>query len=329
MLPNLNKARGFSLVELLIATALAAALLTATGAIVANTLGSAELAAERNRLQGDARFAMERMVRTVSHSRNLLLPTVDSPNTDWPEHIREQTIPASPPIGSSTLATAVLAITLPAYVDLDGDGYPDADDDRDGRIDEDLPNDIHHDFLPGIMLVDDDGDGQIDESPGLYWDDDEGGSYNEDPFDGIDNDGDGRIDEDPPSDNNGDGCPGICAVDDDRNGEVDGADGDDDDEDGGEFDDPYDPVVFHLDDDRLIERMPVPWNEDGNSSPDGPVDGRDFVTSVIAENVSRFRVERLEGTSGGRETVRLTLELTGTEGNVVRLDADVRLGATL
>ncbi|MDJ0917709.1 MAG: prepilin-type N-terminal cleavage/methylation domain-containing protein [Woeseiaceae bacterium] len=320
--------RGFTLLELLVATALAATLLTATGAIVANALGSADVAAERNELQRDARFAMDRMVRTVRQSRNLLLPLTDNPLTDWPEHIREQTIPASPPVGSSTFATAVLAVTLPADIDLDADGYPDADDDRDGRIDEDLPNDIHHDFFPGIMLVDDDGDGSIDEGSG-WADDDEGGSDNEDPLDGIDNDGDGSVDEDPPSDNNGDGCAGICGVDDDRNGAVDGAAGDDDDEDGGQFDDPYDPVVFYLDDNRLVERMPVPWNEDGNSSPDGPVDGRDFVTSTIAENVSRFRVERLPGTSGTAESVRLTLELTGDDGDVVRLDADVRLGATL
>ena len=320
-----GNARGFTLLELLVATALAATLLTATGAIVANALGNADVAAERSQLQRDARFAMERMVRTVRQSRNLLLPLTDNPVTDWPEHIREQTIPASPPVGSSTLATAVLAVTLPADIDLDADGYPDADDDRDGRIDEDLPNDVHHDFATGIMLVDDDGDGSIDEGSG-WADDDEGGSDNEDPLDGIDNDGDGSVDEDPPSDNNGDGCAGICGVDDDRNGAVDGGAGDDDDEDGGQFDDPYDPVVFYLDENRLVERMPVPWNEDGNSSPDGPVDGRDFITSVIAENVSRFRVERLSGTT---ETVRLTLELTGGDGDVVRLDVDVRLGATL
>ena len=76
------------------------------------------------------------------------MPLKDNPNTNWPEHIREQTVPPSPPIGDSTLATAVLAVTLPAYVDLDNDGFPDADDDRDGLIDEDLPNDNHHDFSP-------------------------------------------------------------------------------------------------------------------------------------------------------------------------------------
>ena len=105
---------------------------------------------------------------------------------------------------------------------------------------------------------------------------------------------------------------------------VDGGSADDDDERGGDFDDPYDPVVYFLDDDKLIERMPVPWNEDGISTPDGPVDGRDFVTSILAENVTRFRVERVAGARG--TMVLLELQLTGPSGAVVDLTADVRIG---
>ena len=321
--------RGFTLIELLIAMALAGLVLAAMSGLVNNVLGTEEVTTERNQLQRDARFAMDRIVKTVGHSRNLLLPLPDNPNTNWPENIREQTIPASAPIGSSVFASAVLAVTLPEYVDLDADGFPDADDDRDGRIDEDLPNDIHHDFMPGIILIDDDGDGYIDENPSWFWDDDEGGSYNEDPLDGIDNDGDGSVDEDPPSDNNGDGCPGLCGVDDDSDGTVDDGINDDDDEEGSGFEDGYDPVVFYLDGDSLLERMPVPWNADGNSSPDGPVDGRDFVESVIAENVTRFRVERPIASAPGEPLIDLTLELTGPTGRVVSLNARVRLGGAL
>lgn len=319
--------RGFTLIELLVALALAALLLTAMSGLVSNALGTDELVAERNELQRDARFALERMVRAVSHSRKLLLPQNDNPNTNWPEHIREQTIPASPPIGNSTFATAVLAVTLPEYVDLDADGFADADDDRDGKIDEDLPNDVHHDFEPGIMLVDDDGDGSVDE--GFGWDDDEGGAFNEDPFDGIDNDGDGSIDEDPPSDNNGDGCPGLCGVDDDSDGTIDDGSDDNDDEEGSEFEDGYDPVVFYLDGDLLMERIPVPWNEDGNSSPDGPNDGRDVVASTIANNVSRLRFEKIDASAGSGPLVRIDLELTGQTGAVVSLSTLVRLGGAL
>ena len=319
--------RGFTLIELLIAASLAALLLAATSGLISNALGTDEVITERNELQRDARFAMDRIVRTVSHSRNLLLPSNDNPNTNWPEQIREQTIPASPPIGSSTFATAVLAVTLPEYVDLDADGFPDADDDRDGRLDEDLPNDIHHDFMPGIMGIDDDGDGSVDENPSWYWDDDEGGFYNEDPVDGVDNDGDGSIDEDPPTDMNNDGCPGLCGIDDNGDGTIDGGSNDDDDEQGGGFEDAFDPVVFYLDGDSLMERTPVPWNEDGISSPDGPNDGRDFVASPIAENVTRLRFEK--AASGGSPMILVELELTGPSGAVVNLSARVRLGGAL
>lgn len=330
MLASVRKNAGFTIIELLVALALASAILLATSGLVKNMIGAEDVVAERNLLQQDARFAMERIVTATSHTRRLLLPFADNPNTNWPENIREQTMPASPPVGDSTFATAVLAVTLPEYVDLDADGFPDADDDRDGRIDEDLPNDVHHDFLPGIMGIDDDGDGSVDENPSWYWDDDEGGSYNEDRIDGIDNDGDGSIDEDPASDTNGDGCPGICGVDDDGNGTVDGTSDDtNDDEEGSGFEDGYDPVVFYLNGNSLVERMPVPWNADGNSVPDGPVDGRDFVESVIAENVTAFRVERAVASGAGGQLVMLTLELTGPGGQVVRVDSNIRVGSSL
>ena len=176
------------------------------------------------------------------------------------------------------------------------------------------------------MLIDDDGDGQVDEGNG--YSDDESTTSNDDPLNGVDDDNDGNVDEDPASDSNGDGCPGICGVDDDGDGTIDDGSTDDDDEDGGTFDDPYDPVVFFLDGASLVERMPVPWNEDGISAPDGPVDGRDFIESVIAENVTLFRVERVaESTSP--QLLDLRLELTGPSGQVFSMDARVRLGGSL
>ena len=325
-----HRQTGFTIVELLTALALTALILAATTGLVNNVFGTSATVDERNELLRQARFAMDRIVSATSHSPKLLLPLPDNPGTDWPENIREQTIPASPPVGSSTFASAVLAVTLPEYVDLDADGFPDADDDRDGRIDEDLPNDIHHDFMPGIMGIDDDGDGSIDENSAWYWDDDEGGFYNEDRIDGIDNDGDGSVDEDPASDINGDGCPGLCGVDDNNNGSIDeGSDDTNDDEDGNGFEDPYDPVVFYLDGDALMERMPVPWNEDGNSSPDGPVDGRDFVASGIANNVTLLRFERIESADASKPLVRIDLELTGPSGENVSLTARTRVGGAL
>ena len=78
-------------------------------------------------------FCHDPMANAVRQSRQLMLPQPDKADTDWSENVREETIPASPPEGSSTLATAVLAVSLSARVDLDADGFPDADNDRDGR----------------------------------------------------------------------------------------------------------------------------------------------------------------------------------------------------
>ena len=321
---------GFTYVELMITLTIASLIILGLTGVVGQALQSQDAVSEKNKLTRDARFAMQRMQRTVANSRLLLLPFRDKPASNWPENIREQTVPASPPIGDSTLATAVLAVTLPAYVDLDNDGYPDADDDKDGQIDEDLPNDNNHDYFPGIMGIDDDGDGQVDEDPSNWWDDDETNAiYNEDPLNGIDDDNDNNIDEDTASDQNGDGCPGVCGVDDDGDGSIDEGSADDDDEDGNTFDDPYDPVVFYLSSGSLVERMPAPWDTDGISVPDGPVDGRDFIESVIADNVTRFRVERLDNGSVV-EIIDVTLELTSPlTGETVSLQSQVRVGGAL
>jgi len=312
---------------MLLALLLAAILFAAIGGVAGQVGDTREHVSETNDLNRQARFAMDQMVRTVSRSRLLLLPYPDNPNTNWPEHIREQTVPSSLPVGSSTQATAVLAVTLPTFVDLDGDGFPDADDDKDGRIDEDLYNDINNDFAPGIYLIDDDGDGWIDENGAWWWDDDEDfGMIDEDPIDGIDNDGDNNIDEDPSSDKNGDGCPGVCGVDDDGDGLVDEGNAEDDDEDGRDVDDWYNALVFYLDDGTLLQRTPVPWDEDG----DAWVTGRDFIVAPLAENVTRFRVERLPLAATGVQMVDLTLELTSPgSGQIVSLNTRIRIGGAL
>ncbi len=322
--------RGFTYVEMLLAV-------TITGLIMLGLMGLMNTAAEtsdsvrtRNDLVREARFALQRMVDMAGRSPRLMIPMRDKPATNWPENIREQTLPPSAPIGDSIFSYAVLAVTLPHDIDLDQDGVPDADDDGDGLFDEDYPNDNTHDFHPGIVGIDDDGDGRIDENPSDWWDDDEYfGFTNEDPQNGVDDDGDGNIDEDTASDMNGDGCPGICGVDDDGNGSIDEGSADDDDEDGGTFEDPLDPVVYYLNGDALIERLPARWNTDGNSSPDGPVDGRDFIEAPIAENVTRLRFERLDqGTA--LEVVDILLELTDpASGDSVSLQTQVRIGGAL
>ena len=325
MTKSCQTSRGFTLIELLIALALAGLILVATSSVVNNALGTEEVVAERNRLQQDARFAMDRMVRAVGETRQLILPMPDKPDTDWRENVREETVPASPPEGSSIKATAVLAVCLSATVDLDADGFPDADNDRDGRVDEDYPPDIANDFDPGIHLIDDGGDGFVDEGF-ADWDDDERASqWDEDPLNSVDDDADGVTDEDPGADMNADGAPGLAGVDDDSDGQVDEGSSADDDEDGSVDEDWMDAVVFYLQGDSLIERHPVPWDESAN----GFVSGRDFIESVIAEGVTRFRVERPVAASSSEQLVDLTLELTGPTGSVVSLSSRIRTGGAL
>jgi len=309
----------------MITLAIASLIILGLSGVVGQALQSQDAVSETNQLTRDARFAMQRMLRTVANTRRLLLPFRDKPASNWPENIREQTVPPSPPIGDSTLATAVLAVTLPAYVDLDNDGIPDADNDADGRIDEDTPADATWDLAPGITLIDDDGDGSVDEG-GANNDDDETQSVSdEDPIDGVDNDGDNNIDEDFGADMNADGCPGICGVDDDEDGLIDEGSVNDDDEDGQTDEDFYGSIVFYLENGIIKERTTVPWDQSGG----GFVSGLDYLVSDIADNVTRFRVERLDNGSVV-EIIELTLDLTSPlTGETVSLQAQVRVGGAL
>jgi len=323
--PHNKQQSGYTLIELLIALALSAILFTGLGSVVGQAIDSRGAVQETNALTQQARFAMQQMVRAVRRSPHLLLPLNDSSNTNWPDNIREE--PAAP-VGDSTLATAVLAVTLDPAQDLDGDGTPDADNDGDGRIDEDLPQDTTYDNAPGIVLIDDMGDGTVDEFAACCSMDDEEdfGIINEDPVNGTDDDGDGLVDEDPGSDMNGDGCPGGCGIDDDGDGQVDEGSSFDDDEDGQSNEDWYDPVVFYLAGNTLMQRTAVPWDENGG----GIVSGLDFIVEPLAENVSYFRVERVPQNGDRSQVVDLTLELTSpASGATISLNTRVRVGGAL
>ena len=320
-----SRQRGISYVEALITVTITAILVGGLMGVISTATNINEDVKNDNDLVQQAHFAMERMVSITSKTRNLLLPQADKSYTNWPENIREETVPASPPIGDSTLATAVLAVTLPEDIDLDKDGFPDADDDEDGLIDEDPPADIHNDSSAGIYLIDDGGDGTVDEGPNS--DDDEALSgADDDSFNGIDDDNDNNIDEDPSADINADGCSGICGVDDNENGLIDEANVNDDDEDGQQDEDWINPLVFYLDNGVLKERMPVPWDESGQ----GGITGRDYLISDLAVNVTRFRVERVPVAIGSDQLVDLLLELTHpVTGEVFSVHSQVRVGSAL
>lgn len=309
--------RAFTLIELLMSLAIAALLLTAMTGVVSNVANIRDDTRARNDAIGSARFAMQRMVAAVTGTRRLLLPLADNPKTNWRENLREQTVPPSSPEGSSTSATAVLAVTLDPRLDIDRDGFADADNDKDGRVDEDLSDDNNNDAAPGILGIDDDGDGEVDEGPKLSpeTDNDEDGVVADDWIDGIDNDADGSIDEDIKKDMNRDSKSGIAGVDDDGDGSVDEGNFHDDDEDGTTNEDNYDAVVFFLSGTTLIERRPEL----------DAIDGTDFIESPIADNVSRFRIERIPDAGRRAVLVDITLELTYSGIDPISLNTRVRV----
>ncbi|PLX83221.1 MAG: hypothetical protein C0617_11840 [Desulfuromonas sp.] len=294
---------GFTLVELLVAVVMGALLMAALAGLVGGALGGREAARERVELGRQAGFALERMTAALRGTRRLLLPLPTVPVRD------------------------VLAVALDEGADLDGDGVADADNDGDGLFDEDPSYDLTNDLAPGIVGIDDDGDGEIDEGTNTG-DDDEDGVFSEDPDNGTDDDGDGLVGEDSWGDLNGDAEAGVAGVDDDGDGTIDEGTGNwtgNDDEDEELDEDWLDPVVFFLSGAVLVERMPVPWDENG----DGLVDGRDYLENPLAENVSLFQVERIANGSGRAVLVDLALTLTSPGGESVDLQTRVRVGGGL
>ncbi len=308
-------AAGFTLTEVLVTVVILALLLVGIAGVLEQTLRAESATRERNDLTRQARFALDRMTAAVSATRLHLLPLAENPGTAWSESVREP---------------GVLAVTLDPNLDRDNDGWADGNNDKDfldlnqnairdpgepERIDEDLSDETTNDSMPGIVGIDDDGDGSIDESA-VMEDDDEDGSINEDLANGVDDDGDGAVDEDGRHDMNFDGQPGVALVDDDLDGSVDEGHHFDDDEDGTLDEDWLDVVAYFLSGTTLVERTPNV----------NPVNGNDFTERVIAENVSRFRVERIPQGAGRAVLVDITLGLTGENANV-ELHTRVRVGA--
>ena len=316
------RSQGFTLVELVLSVALGAMLLLGFQRLITSSLSVDDALASQTAATNNIRFAMKRMSQAVAGSQRLVLPLSDDPGTNWPENVREQTDPPTAPIGDSTLATAVLAVTVPPSWDANQDGVPDVDNDADGRYDEDWGYDNNNDADDGIRGIDDNGNGEVDE---FFFgtNDDESGGYDEDPIDGFDKDRDSSVDEDTGEDMNGDFQPGIGGVDDDGDGSVDEGSRDDDDEDGVSNEDWQDSLVFYLQGNSLIERRAVPWDTDSDTD----IDGRDFVESVIAENVRSLRFERIPTTADQTPHVSIALTLADNQGQVTQLATTVRLGS--
>lgn len=293
-------ARGFSLVEISIALLLAALVIVGLNGVVGAALATRAEAQARVEATRAAEFAMQRMVAALGETARLVLPLPENSATAWSESVREP---------------GVLAVTLGPEVDRNGDGVADADNDGDGLVDEDTSGDNSKDNAAGVRLVDDDGDGSVDE--GDIADNDEDGVIGDDPVNGLDDDGDGALDEDWKADMNEDSAPGVAGVDDDTDGTVDEGVIGDDDEDGAVSEDWLDVVVYRLAGSTLLERIP----DIGGAS------GAAYTERVIAENVTRFRVERIAPAPSARALlVELTLDLAAADGRTVTLVTRTRVG---
>ncbi|MEM7219658.1 MAG: prepilin-type N-terminal cleavage/methylation domain-containing protein [Pseudomonadota bacterium] len=293
------RARGVTLLEVMLVIALAGLILLPLGRLLGAGLNSGEATLGQQDLAASARYAMQRMETQVRGSPKLLLPLADNPATAQDEATRDP---------------GVLSVVMDPTLDRNLDGVADADNDGDGLVDEDLPNEANEDNRAGIAGIDDDNDGLIDEVG--KDDDDEDDLVNRDlPFWG-DEDGDGSVDEDPKEDLNDDGEPGWAGFDDDGDGTVDEGLPRDDDEDGLRDEDWWDSITYFLNDtSELIERMPNV----------GGADGRDYAERVIATGVASFRVARRARGTDRNDLV--TIALTLSDGDTqVGFERTLRVG---
>jgi type II secretory pathway pseudopilin PulG len=308
---------GLTLLETLIAVAITGVLIAAISGVISTALNTRQTTHMQNDTLQQARFAIQRMTRAVSKSRQLWLPLGENSATAWSESVRN-----------------VLAVSLDPTLDRNKDGWADANNDKDfldvnksgtrdagepERIDEDINDDSNNDGSIGIVRIDDDGDGTVDESSGSSTNDDEDLISEEDPINGLDDDGDGSIDEDTGKDMNADNKAGITGVDDDYDGSIDEGNSDDDDEDGLRGEDWVDTQVFFLNGTTLMERLP-------NIN---PADGTAYTEYAIAENVSQFRVERVLGANGSTVLVDITLTLSPSGGQPISLNTRVGVSSGL
>lgn len=303
---------GFTLVELLISMVIGAIVLIGLLSAVTESLHSDFVVQQRIGLARQADFAMQRLSNAVGKTQYLMLPLVDNPNTTWDESTRD-----------------VLATTLDPTLDRDGDGWADANNDKDfqdsnqngirddgesERIDEDSHSDMTNDGKSGIIGIDDDGDGSIDEDH--KDDDDEDGTKNEEEDGDFDLDADSSIGEDKHQQMVHDDMPGLSGVDDDGDGVIDEGDKNDDDEDGQKNEDWLDPVVFYLNGNDLIERTPTI----------DPADGTEYLENIIANQVSHFEVSRLPIGSGRATLVSIELTITAADGESFSLSTTIAVG---
>ncbi|MBN1826693.1 MAG: prepilin-type N-terminal cleavage/methylation domain-containing protein [Candidatus Eisenbacteria bacterium] len=268
---------GFTLVEVVIATAILGILAVGLSRMVQSQLQVRET--ERSVLDTyrEGRAAMARMTRDVRVCTQLMIPNGHNPTRD------------------------ILAVA--GFHNDDDDYY--FNDILFPRVDEDPKNDVGDDGKPGIKGYDDDGDGWIDMS-GNDEDDDEDYyetyTKNEDPVDGFDNDHDGTIDEDYGADINNDYDDGINGWDDDGDGGVDNGEGrEDDDEDDKKNEDPVDALIFQFNPDSSRVEEVHTWDQE---------------TGVLCDHVTGFSTVYYYDNYYTYPYIEITLTLTADNGRV-------------
>lgn len=147
----MNAQRGIALAELLVAAVIAALVLGSLGAVVAGMRQGDAVLGERAMLRRDARLALDRIAAMVEGSTRLMVP-----------------------LEATTTARDVIAVALPPTLDRNGDGYADADNNKNGTVDDDLPADETNDGGAGIIGIDDDGDGAVDNGTSFIDNDEKG-----------------------------------------------------------------------------------------------------------------------------------------------------------
>lgn len=293
-----TKQQGVTLVEVLITIGIVMVLVSSLGGVLHHVFQYSDEIEQQDYQQQSTQLAIERIVHSVSRSNKLLLPSFENPNTNQSEAVR-----------------TVLAFSLNALQDHDGDGFMDADDDRDGRIDEDSNADMNNDVAPGIKGIDDDNDGQIDE--GDRYDDDEDGLVDEEILNNYDDDGDGRIDEDLARDFSQDNKPGLAEIDDDGDNSMDEGSVWDDDEDGKKDEDPMNVSVFYLKNNELIERVPRIHH----------TNGKNYTERVLLTGVTEFTVTYLSSRATNRPLLQVKLTVLDSNNESQSQQFSIRVGS--
>lgn len=262
---TLKSERGLTFIEMIISIVILSLVAGVCAQMVAGAFDSWNYSRGKADLLNTARLAMERMVEGVR-------------TTSWVLHPLMITDPKDPGFpGSSYYPRDILAVS--GMIDNDADLLPD----------EDPGSDLYGNLVSGLMGIDDNYDGTVDNGNGDQ-DDDEDGTRNEDPVDGIDNDGDGRVDEDPDT--------------------AFYSSTEDDDGDGAQGEDVFDPVIYYLSGTDLRERH----------------DQYTVTTqdNVIAENVAAFQV--LRRMENGNTLIDIYLKLdNGSDSVELSTTAQARL----